>query len=86
MNSLAKTLDAAYRYMFKDQCEGATQEYLAQFQMSYDPDDINWSDENEACMSFCSLIDELEASRTDMDTLYSDAGVTPDILSVLGFL
>lgn len=48
-----------YRELYKEQLNGATEDYEKYFTAEFDPDRFNWTDEDEATSALLNLLAEL---------------------------
>lgn len=80
-------LEVAYRYMYDDELVGFDDTQAADdFTANFCPDNVNWKDRDSAVSAFRSLVSELYESRSDMVTLFADAGISPCDLAELDML
>lgn len=48
-----------YRSLFEENCEGADPDYLGWFETEFNPDDINWDNQEEADAALERLKEEM---------------------------
>lgn len=75
--------ESAYHFLFADQLIAAEPDYEEWFCAEFNPDNIDWNDEDCAKSALSRLLDELYESCDNYEELLEMAGLAEDDLAAL---